>query len=213
MHSWTSLRLDIEEAQFPDLLRFLHEEHRTDDPAVSLGDPAALARRLEVPDEGGADLGDERLEAFVPAVFLVVEQGLPVDDPAHVAGLVAAQHDLRLRLGLRVKKRLDRLHCADEPGLGWGLESAEQRADLLGGAAVDRLESLPAGGRERDQALTCVGFRRPAPDEPLALEPRKHAAEIAGIEPQLFAKLARRDALPLGDLIDDAPFRQRERAG
>src|SRR5215204_987069 len=68
-------RLDIEEPQLRDLIRLPDQEHRADDLALDLGDPTALAPGLEALDEAGADLGDERLEAFVPAVFLVVEDG------------------------------------------------------------------------------------------------------------------------------------------
>src|SRR5215208_4766143 len=101
------LRLDIEEPQLRDLVRLPDQEHRADGLALDLGDPAALAPSVEALDETGADLGDERLEAFVPAVFLVIEDGLTVDHPADVAGPVRAQHVARLSRRLGGEKILD----------------------------------------------------------------------------------------------------------
>ena len=81
-------RLDEQQAKLRDRLRFGNDEDRADDLSVALGDPAALALRIEVVDEVGDDARDEGLEAFVPAVLLGVEHAVAMDDPAHVAGAV-----------------------------------------------------------------------------------------------------------------------------
>src|SRR5439155_290127 len=74
-----------------------HTPHaRADALAAALGDPAALARRIEVLDEPGDDPGHQRLEALVPAVFLGVERAVPLHHPAQVAGTMFAQQDLRI---------------------------------------------------------------------------------------------------------------------
>src|SRR5216683_7648923 len=84
--------LDIEQAQFGDLLALLDEQHRTGDRTLALGDPAALARGVEILDEPGGDPRDQRLEGRIEAVLLGLEGAVAVDDPAHVARLVQAQY-------------------------------------------------------------------------------------------------------------------------
>ena len=49
-----------------------------------------LARRIVRSDELRGDLGGERLEADVPAIFLRIYRAVPRNDPADVAGAVAA---------------------------------------------------------------------------------------------------------------------------
>ncbi len=71
---------------------------RNTEPTISpslLGDPAALAFRIELADEGGDDLRDERLELRAPAVLGGVEERLAVHDPAHVADAGLAQDERR----------------------------------------------------------------------------------------------------------------------
>src|SRR5437016_7513375 len=88
--------LDDQQAQLGGRSRLLDDEHRADALAAALGDPAALARRIEVLDEPGDDPGHQRLEALVPAVFLGVERAVPLHHPAQVAGTMFAQQDLRI---------------------------------------------------------------------------------------------------------------------
>src|ERR1043165_29497 len=52
------LRSDDEEAQRGERVGLAHHERRADRRAVELGDPTALARRIEFLDELGGDLGD-----------------------------------------------------------------------------------------------------------------------------------------------------------
>ena len=63
----------------------LHEKDRADDRAAPLCDPAVLAGRIEFGDEGAEDAARETLVGPVPAVFLMIENGLAMDDPADVA--------------------------------------------------------------------------------------------------------------------------------
>ncbi len=83
----TRRRLDIEKTESRDSLRILHTKDRADYFAVALGDPAPLALRIEALKEFCGDFGDEGFELLVPAVLLVVEHALPVNDPADVSGL------------------------------------------------------------------------------------------------------------------------------
>ena len=86
-----------------------HAEHGADRSAVTFGDPAALAARIELADELGTDLGQQRLERTVPAVFAGVQHGLAMDDPADIADAEVAQderavsgHWHRLTLSVRL---------------------------------------------------------------------------------------------------------------
>ena len=73
--------LDQQQTQLGDALGLADEKHRADDLAVGLGDPAALARRIELAQEIGGDLGDERFERRIVAVLLRIEGAVPMDDP------------------------------------------------------------------------------------------------------------------------------------
>src|SRR5712692_1033076 len=111
------LRLDEEQAELRHGSALLDDEHRAEPLTVTLGDPAALALRVEVVEEGLDDLSDQRLEARPPAVLLVVERRVALHHPAHVARPVLAQDDLaRLRVTAQ-----DRLH---------GLRSEEHTSEL-----------------------------------------------------------------------------------
>src|SRR5262245_55809914 len=70
------LRIHDEKPQLRDRLGLPHEEHRSDDLAVLLDDPAALAPGVEVSDEPRRDLRHQRLEAFIPAVLARVERAV-----------------------------------------------------------------------------------------------------------------------------------------
>src|SRR5215208_1171835 len=84
-------RLHEQEAQLRHLVGLPDEKDRADDLAAPLGDPAALAGRVQLLDELGDDGGDQRLEALVPAVLLPVEDAVAVDHPPDVARAVRAQ--------------------------------------------------------------------------------------------------------------------------
>ncbi len=91
------MRLDQEQPQLGDTLGLADEEHRADDFAAGLGDPATLARWIVLAQEIGRDLGDERFERRVVSVLLRIEGTVPMDDPADIAGPVRAERDLRRR--------------------------------------------------------------------------------------------------------------------
>src|SRR5262249_52016285 len=61
--------LDQQQTQLRHLVALAYHEHRAQDLALALGDPAALALRIEALQELGHDLGDQRLESLVPAIF------------------------------------------------------------------------------------------------------------------------------------------------
>src|SRR5438093_8120779 len=82
-------RFHVEQSEPSDGFRMPDAEHRADDFTVALSDPAAFVLGIEVLDEVRGDLGDERLEELVPAVLLIVEHPLAVNDPADVALLKA----------------------------------------------------------------------------------------------------------------------------
>src|SRR5271157_5285673 len=63
----------------------LHQKNRADDRAMSLGDPAVLLRRVELFDEGAENPAGEALVGPVPTVFLMIEDGLAMNDPADVS--------------------------------------------------------------------------------------------------------------------------------
>src|SRR6266513_2253799 len=74
---------DEQQPELRDGVALPDAEDRADPLAVELGDPAALALRVEVLDELRDDGRDEGLEALVPAVLLPVERAVTLDDPAH----------------------------------------------------------------------------------------------------------------------------------
>src|SRR5215210_9016180 len=55
-------RIDDQQAKFGDRLGLAHNEYRADAFALELRDPAALALRVEILDELGSNLTDQRLE-------------------------------------------------------------------------------------------------------------------------------------------------------
>src|SRR5438067_13077494 len=109
--------------------------------ARALGDPAAAAPWIEVAQELGDDVGDQRLEQRAPTVLLLVEDAVALDHPAHVAGTVRPQRDF-----VFCRRRLEhRLHCAEGTDQGASLPASERREHLAHGAAralVERSERL-----------------------------------------------------------------------
>src|SRR5260370_12808072 len=73
--------LDQQQAKFGDRSGFLHQENGSDVLAVFLGNPAALAGRVEILNELGNDVGYESFEALIISVLLVIEEAMAVDDP------------------------------------------------------------------------------------------------------------------------------------
>src|SRR5688500_15880460 len=67
-------RLDQRQPQLGDRPGSGDEKDTANRPAVPLGDPATLARRVEPLDNAGDDLGHDRLELDIPAEFVRVQQ-------------------------------------------------------------------------------------------------------------------------------------------
>src|ERR1700693_41609 len=122
---------DQEHPKLRDLFRLPDEEDRPHDLSLSLGDPAALARGIEIPDESRRDLGHERFEGLIPAVLLRVERAVTMDHPTHVARLVRPQNVRSLRLPAFAEKSLDRPHRSEQALLLVPGQLREHRRDLL----------------------------------------------------------------------------------
>ncbi len=76
-----------EQPQLGHLVALPDAEDRPQPPPGRLGDPAALARRIVVAEEGREDLGHQRLEAHVIALVAGIERAMLADQPAGIAGL------------------------------------------------------------------------------------------------------------------------------
>src|SRR5690606_41631950 len=88
-------RLDEEQPQLRHLVGLAHETDGAEPDAVVLGDPEALARRVEIFGDRADQHGGEPREARVPAVFLSVERAVAGDDPSEVARAVASVDESR----------------------------------------------------------------------------------------------------------------------
>src|SRR2546430_4143085 len=196
----TRLRLHQQQAQLGHGLRARDEEHRAHQLAALLRDPAPLAFRVVALGEVRHDLGDERLELLVVAVFLGIHGTVPVHHPAQVARLWRTEQEGGLGRGLRaVPPQPPRgLHRAHHPRLRGGGQAAEHRSHLVVRARVERREDLPSLRREGEVALPTVGRGAGLEDEPAPLEAAQDAAQVAGIEPQIAAqrRCRRRVAVP-----------------
>src|SRR5262249_37779732 len=80
-------RFDVEQPQFGDRLRLVHEKDRACDRTVLFGNPATIAFRIEVLHELTDDRRDECLEPRVVAILPRVQRAVTIDDPAEIARL------------------------------------------------------------------------------------------------------------------------------
>jgi hypothetical protein len=94
------------------------------------------------------DLGDERFERLVPAVFLRVEPAVAGDDPSDVARSMRPKHDGRRILPGLAQQRLDRMHGADEPSLRRSRAAERAARDLVVRCTIERRERLATGRRQ-----------------------------------------------------------------
>src|SRR5262245_63449086 len=62
-------RLDQQQTQLRNRLRFFDQEHTTGDLAATFGDPAPLELRVVVTDEFRRDLPHQRFELLIPTVL------------------------------------------------------------------------------------------------------------------------------------------------
>jgi hypothetical protein len=202
-------RLNQQEAQFRHLVAALHQEHRADRRTIDLGDPAALARGIEVAQKLRDDPGDQRLEGRAPAILLGIARGVARQHPAHVADPVRAQHDRR-RGRARRKRPLDRAHGLDQLLLARLRHRFQQRRDQPMRAAVERPKRGTAFGAERHEELPAVLGRGLAGDQAGLGERAEDAAQIAVVEPERAGDRARRRVRGLCKFVQHARLGQGE---
>ena len=209
----TGRGVDEEEAETGGSAGFFvfDEEDGADGFAVALGDPAALAGGVEVVDEVGGDMGDEGLEALVPAVLAGVEEAMTLDDPAHVSGAMGAE-DEGWSGGRWREDCLDGRHRLDEMGALHVGEGSNHLLDLFVGALVEGGEFFLSGFGEGEERLPCVDGRCFAGDEFSVDEGAKDPAEIAEVEVECGGDLGCSGLSVGGDLVEDAGFGEREGA-
>ena len=136
---------------------------------------------------------DQRLEADVPAIFLRVERAVARNDPADVAGAVAAQQEARPAAAPAAPAACSIAAMASTSGArSAAVEAAEQRADLVVRPAA-RVRQRPRGPWRSARARLRGG--RPAAacarDLAAVCEVLQDAAEIAGIEAERADEVGR----------------------
>src|SRR5215475_266356 len=201
-------RFDQQQAQLRHRLRLFDEEYTAGDPAAAFGYPAPLTFRIKVLDEFRGDLRDQRLELFIPTVLLIVEDAMPVRDPARVAGLMRADDVRDFLLRLRAEQRFDGAHRFNQAVLVRRREPAEHRLDLVVRARVELGERFPPFLRQGDDALAPVGFRRLSGDQAALLECGQQTAEVTRVQPQPDAQSGRRRFLALRQFVNNPGFGQ-----
>src|SRR5918912_2232008 len=113
---------------------------------------------------------DQSLEALVPTVLPGIEDAVPVDDPAHVAGLVRTQEKGFGKLEALVEDAFDGLHGLEKASLVPFGELAKHLGHLLARTVVEQGEGFFSLGGEREETLSSVGPRTDFADKALLLE-------------------------------------------
>ena len=206
-------RIDDQQAELRHLVRLAHHEGRADALAVQFGDPAALAPGIEVLDELGCDLSDQRLERNVPAILARIERAVRGGDPAHVADLMLAQNNRPgwLRIGRGCAERcFDRAHRGNDALLLGLAHRAEHRCDLIVRPLVQRRECLAALRRDGDQALARVVRGALLREQAVFGETPQDATEIAVVEVERRGKLACGGPVAMRQLVKHTPFGERK---
>ena len=136
-----------------------------------------------------------------------------MDDPADVAGLVAAEHQRRCGARGIGEQGLDRRQGRDEP------RAVVARPAASAMAATASFDCCSSGAwAARPSSVRSIRLRRPslghgrAGDQPGLLQPLQGAAEIARIEAEIAGKIGRRQAVAMGQLIEQARLGERETA-
>ncbi len=178
--------------------------------AADLGDPAMLARRVVRPDELRRDLGGQRLEADVPAIFLRIQRAVARNHPADVAGAMASQQEAGGPRRWRLQRVLDGGHGTDDGGALGRLEVA-RATPRLRCATGCRGRQRPRGlSRSRLSSVTrrsaLDGFRATIWRRCNACKVRLRKPASRPSAPHQFGRGA---ALPFGDFVDDPRFLQR----
>ena len=108
-------------------------------------------------DEPRDYVGYKSFERFVPAVLLPVERSVTLDDPAHVAGPVRTERDLRRRTRSRPEGLLHRAHRGDQTFLFGDRQVLEHRPDLIARPRLERCDGGPAArGKAKDPAAGVI---------------------------------------------------------
>jgi hypothetical protein len=98
--------LDMEHPQLRLLVASPHQKYGPQALSRALGNPAELLARDKIAQECGADFAHQRLIFLVPAIFVRLEPGLTLDDPANIADFMRTQ----------AKRRRGRILIAEHTG-------------------------------------------------------------------------------------------------
>jgi hypothetical protein len=135
-----------------------------------------------------------------------------VDDPAHVAGPMRPERVEGLGLVRLAQQGFDYRHGLDEATLIPVGEAGDEPAHHFPRGPVEGLEGGAPRSGERQMALARIFIGANTLHEARSLETLQDAAQIAGIEPEVAPDFSRRRAGPVGQLVEDAGFREREGA-
>jgi hypothetical protein len=125
---------------------------------------------------------------LVVPVFLSIKNAMPVDDPAHISGLMVAEQVGRSGfLHRSAEEGLNRTHRSDQAFLFKLREAAEHRSRLLTGMRVKRGEGRVPPRSESEQALAAIGFRPNFREQTPFLESMENPAEISQIQAQILS--------------------------
>ena len=209
---------DTEPARFflhqqqPQLGEFVgrsHQEDRAERLAVCFRNPAMLARRVIVFDELRADLGDQRLVADVPAIFIGIGDGLSRDHPAHVADAMAAQQEGGTRALRRLQQIFDRGHRLSQAAAIGRRKLRQHRADFVLRTAFEGGLGLTPLGGQRKLVLAAIRREWFADDQATLVETLDDSAEVAGIEAEFRPDLLGRRLVAMGEFIEHPRLAQR----
>src|SRR5215471_13254170 len=177
-----------------------------------LGDPTAFAARLKLAGKISNNLCAHAFELLAPAVFALIQDGVPLDHPAEVARLGGPQdHVGNARPPLR-HQALGGPQRADEIVLLRCRQPCQHGADVAIAAGLEWCERLAAVLGQCEKTLPRIGGRGLLPDQLELLKAAQDPAQVASIEPELARDLGRGRARARLELVKHPRLGQRERA-
>ena len=186
-------RLDEEQPELGDGRGLPDQEDAADVLAIPLGDPASLPLRIEVSEEPGRDLGDQRLELRIPAVLFRVDGRRDAGRPIRCRradGAAGGRAPPR-----RGGRRADARSGSSPRRGGAGRPCRAGRASPAISSCERRLSeakvSCPLRVR-RSSAWRPVGRGEASLEQPAVPQPLDQPAQVSRVEAQLLAQLARR---------------------